>query len=97
MVVSVYGKCNGQDLIFNKVKEVGLKSTWTITVPKVPSGQYVIELYAVDDAGNKAYFATVKLTYDSSQMAYQWIILEVGANWTLDDVGRVLGNNYSSR
>lgn len=97
MCVEVYGKCNGVSLIFQKQKTVGHTTTWTVTVPKVPSGQYVIELYAVDDAGNTTYFSTVKLTYDSSQMAYQWVILEVGANWTLEDVGRVLGCNYSSR
>lgn len=96
MVVRVYGTCNGEEVSFQKKKEYGFKSTWTITVPKVPSGQYVIELYAVDEVGNTGYFATIKMIFDATMMRYNWVIMDIGEIWSLEDVTRILGNNYSS-
>ena len=48
MVTRVFGKTGQYDLEFTKTSE-GL---WTAAVPFVESCEYVIDLYAEDDAGN---------------------------------------------
>lgn len=97
MIVKVYGTANGQTLVFTKAEETGSSSKWTAVTPNLGSGSYVIELHAVDDAGNETYFATVKMTFDSSEMRYQWYILDVGAEWSLDEVSQIFGAHYRSR
>ena len=98
MVVKVYGKCNGSDISFTPASpQLGNERPdcriWTVVVPKAVAGTYVLELFAVDDAGNTTYFATVKYfaEYTAGQLRFRWEILEIGTNWNLDDVRSVLG------
>ena len=54
MVTRVFGKAGQYDLEFTKTSE-GL---WTAAVPFVESCEYVVDLYAEDEAGNISYYAT---------------------------------------
>lgn len=47
----VIGKVNGQDIIFSK----GEGNWWDIAIPPSLSGEYVVEVYAEDVAGNYSY------------------------------------------
>lgn len=59
MVQSVYGVCDGYNIIFTRRGDTDL---WDVDVPFDHDGQYVVALYAVDYAGNEGYFATVLFT-----------------------------------
>ena len=58
MVQKVYGKANGTEVIF----EYQGGDLWTITVPSNLEGEYVVELYAEDDAGNESYLCKMIFT-----------------------------------
>ena len=45
-----------------------------------------VELWAEDHAGNIGYFATIKFTYDTTQLCMAVEILEVGAAFTMEEV-----------
>ena len=60
------------DLEFIKTSE-GL---WTAAVPFVESCEYVIDLYAEDEAGNISYYATYLLTFDASKLQVQAVPLQ---------------------
>ncbi|WP_430622661.1 PF13754 domain-containing protein [Holdemania massiliensis] len=64
MVTRVYGRAGQYDLEFTQTSE-GL---WTAAVPFVESCEYVIDLYAEDEAGNVSYYATYLLTFDASKL-----------------------------
>lgn len=55
MVTQVYGKANNFNIVFNQV--VG--NRWEAGLPDVADGEYVVEMFAEDDAGNVAYFCTM--------------------------------------
>lgn len=59
MVKAVYGKCEGYDIIFTRRGDTDL---WDVDVPFERDGNYVVALYAIDYAGNEAYYATVLFT-----------------------------------
>jgi hypothetical protein len=86
-VAKVYGKVDGHDVIFQRSEDAG---RWTTTVPASQTGTYIMELWAEDEAGNVGYFATIKVTFDPSQLCVAISVLEVGANWTLEEVMRTL-------
>lgn len=87
MVKSLYGKCNGDNILFSPNAETG---RWETTVPASAGGTYIIELYATDDAGNTAYFATVKVEFDTSQLCMKISIVAVGERWSMEEVAAVL-------
>ena len=49
---------------------------WTAAVPFVESCEYVIDLYAEDEAGNISYYATYLLTFDASKLQVQAVPLQ---------------------
>lgn len=87
MVARLYGKCQGQQINFSLNELTG---RWETAVPASPNGTYVIELWAEDTAGNVAYFATVQITYDSGKLCTAIKILDIGAEFTIEEVRRVL-------
>lgn len=72
MVTRVFGRAGQYDLEFIKTSE-GL---WTAAVPFVESCEYVIDLYAEDEAGNVSYYATYLLTFDASKLQVQAVPLQ---------------------
>lgn len=60
MVVKLVGKINSQTVIFERTKG----DWWEAAIPSVPSGVYIVELTAVDDAGNKGFCTRYIMTVD---------------------------------
>ena len=60
MVAQVKGSVDGQDIIFSRTEG----GRWEATVPLDLDGTYVIDLTAIDDAGNESYYATVLFAVD---------------------------------
>ena len=60
MVVKLTGKVNSETIIFER-KAGGL---WVTAIPRVKSGAYVVELTAVDEAGNETFCTKYILTVD---------------------------------
>lgn len=62
MVERIIGKADGFEIVFTL--QEGL---WVTTVPrKIDSGNYSVEVWAYDTAGNISYLATVLCTVDPS-------------------------------
>ncbi|MDO5539398.1 MAG: PF13754 domain-containing protein [Eubacteriales bacterium] len=55
MVARVYGNANGQTVIFTHVQG----DKWEAIVPFDEDGEYVVELWAEDEAGNIGYACTM--------------------------------------
>lgn len=87
----VWGRCGGQEVSFARDG-----ARWTAAVPAGRS-EYVVELWAEDDAGNVSYMATVLITYDVSKLVTSFTVLEVGAGWTVERVKAVLGGGVTVR
>lgn len=79
MVASVYGTCDGHNIIFTRRGDTDL---WDIDVPFDRDGNYVVSLYAIDDAGNESYYATVLFTVKRFCISVK--ILEINANADVD-------------
>lgn len=73
MIVKVWGSVNSNPIVFTP----GSNDVWTCQVPAVEDGEYVVDLYAVDDAGNEAYTATILFTVDSKHLIFSVKILKV--------------------
>lgn len=73
-VAEVFGKCEGYNVIFRKNLENG---HWETSVPFERDGEYVIELYAVDEAGNEAYCATILCIVNVRELSIKVRILEI--------------------
>lgn len=67
MVSKVVGYVEGQELLFLPYQQ----NEWRAFVPAVPTGQYVIALYAYDEAGNSSFFATALFTVDLEKLIYK--------------------------
>ena len=52
MVTRVVGEVNGTTVIFN----VDERGAWTATVPTHVDGEWIVSLFAYDDAGNRSFF-----------------------------------------
>lgn len=74
MVVKVWGTVNSEEIVFYLDQETGL---WECVIPQVDDGEYIIDLYAIDEAGNKAYTATILYTVDSKHLRFEFSILKV--------------------
>lgn len=76
MVTRVWGNCNEYEIIFNYNQTTG---QWDAIVPMSEYGDYVVELYAEDDAGNVGYYATVLVTIDLSNLHAKVKVLDMSA------------------
>ena len=79
MVVRVYGSANGVDITFTPIGD----DRWECTVPRVPSGEYVVDLYAEDEAGNIGYAATMLFIVNAKHIITDVRWLNIAANSTL--------------
>ncbi len=79
MVVRVYGSANGVDITFTPIGD----DRWECIVPRVPSGEYVVDLYAEDEAGNIGYAATMLFVVNAKHIITDVRWLNIAANSTL--------------
>lgn len=86
MVKALSGKVDGVAVSFTQNDQ----GRWVTAVPAADDGVYIIEVWAEDHAGNIGYFATIKFTYDTTQLCMAVEILEVGAAFTMEEVLSVL-------
>lgn len=89
MVVKLWGTCNGAEIICTHAEG----ERWETIVPSDVNGTYIIELWAEDEAGNRGYFATIKITYDPTKLCFSVEIIGVGAAFTVEEVIRVLAGD----
>lgn len=75
MVVMLTGSINGAEIILNR--DVG--DRWTAVIPSIPSGVYIVDLTAWDDAGNFAYVTKYIITIDLTAMCMRVRIEEYDA------------------
>lgn len=87
MVARLWGKCLGQEISFSQNEDTG---RWETAVPASQNGVYILELWAEDFAGNRGYFATVEVSWDSTQLCAHIRILEVGSRFSMAEVRRAL-------
>ena len=66
MVKRVWGHVEGVDIIFTPSND----DVWVCSVPPVPDGEYVVDLYAEDDSGNVSYAATVLFTINARHLIF---------------------------
>lgn len=64
MITQVWGMLGDSRIVFNKTDG----NIWKATVPFMESGEYIVALYAVDEAGNQAYMATILYTVDLEKL-----------------------------
>ena len=65
MVVQLTGEINGADIILTR----GEGDRWSAMIPPIPSGVYVVELAAMDDAGNQGYGTYYIVTIDLTSLS----------------------------
>ena len=75
MVVRLIGKINNDPVIFER--KAG--DRWEAIIPSVPSGVYVVELFAYDEAGNMAYISRFLLNIDLTALCMKVTMWEVGS------------------
>ena len=66
MVVKVIGKTDTFTVIFDRIDE----KRWNALVPANVAGEYIMDLFAYDDAGNVGYMATAMFTVDTSNLCF---------------------------
>ena len=64
MITQVWGMLGDSRIVFDKTDG----NIWKATVPFMESGEYIVALYAVDEAGNQAYMATILYTVDLEKL-----------------------------
>lgn len=81
MVVKLTGSINGTEITLER--ESG--DRWTAIIPSIPSGVYIVDLTAWDEAGNFAYMTKYIITIDLTAMCMRVRIEEYDA---LQDQGK---------
>lgn len=67
MVVKVWGSVGGIEVIFSHVEG----DNWSCVIPEIPDGEYVVDLYAIDECGNIGYYATVIFIIDQKHLKFE--------------------------
>ena len=75
MTTQVWGMLGSSKIIFDKADG----NIWKVTVPFLESGEYIVALYAVDEAGNQAYVATILYVVDVENLRYEIRMLDYAA------------------
>lgn len=65
-VARVIGKTDSFEVIFSKTDN----DKWTVDVPSNVIGEYIMDLYAYDDAGNLGFMATAMFTVDTTNLCF---------------------------
>lgn len=82
-IARVYGTCNGAEF---EMSYDASSRKWIATVPKMPTGTYVVDFYAVDLAGNEAYYTTVVIEVDFDTYEIKFRILNIDTTVIPPDV-----------
>lgn len=69
------GKIEGQPVTFTLISEEGRTSVFEAEVPATLDGEYVVELTAVDDAGNITFVCRYLVTIDMANMCVHLVPL----------------------
>jgi hypothetical protein len=72
MTTQVWGLLGSSKIIFDRTDG----NIWKVTVPFLESGEYIVALYALDDAGNQAYVATILYVVDLENLRYEIKMLD---------------------
>lgn len=72
MTTQVWGLLGSSKIIFDRTDG----NIWKVTVPLLESGEYIVALYALDDAGNQAYVATILYVVDIENIQYEIRMLD---------------------
>lgn len=72
MTTQVWGLLGSSKIIFDRTDG----NIWKVTVPLLESGEYIVALYALDDAGNQAYVATILYVVDLENLRYEIKMLD---------------------
>ncbi len=81
MVIKVWGKADSFELVFSHISG----DIWQTEVPTdIRDGQYVVELYALDDSGNQAYWAGILYLCNSKAVRVR-IVPDKYRIWLVDD------------
>lgn len=75
MVVRLIGKINSEPVIFERKNG----DRWEAIIPGVPSGVYIVELSAFDEAGNMAYISRFLLSIDLTALCIKVRMKEIGS------------------
>jgi len=84
MIAKLNGKISGKDITFYKEGD-----SWRAVVPKDLSGEYVVELWAIDEAGNIGHAAKWLFTVDPTTLCVhlepiKFFTQYVGVNFYVD-------------
>lgn len=71
-VERVIGKTDSFEVIFDRLND----NNWTVNVPSNIIGEYVMDLYAYDEAGNHGFLATAMFTVDTSNLCFHLSIIK---------------------
>ncbi len=71
-VERVIGKTDSFEVIFDRLND----NNWTVNVPSNIIGEYVMDLYAYDEAGNLGFLATAMFTVDTSNLCFHLSIIK---------------------
>lgn len=88
MITQVWGTLGSSKIIFDKTDG----NIWKVTVPFMESGEYIVALYAVDEAGNQAYMARILYVVDLEKLRYEIKMLDYSAQGSMKDFKVVLEN-----
>ena len=80
MVTNVYGKADGVDILFTPSPD----GKWKCELPANSTGTYLMEIFAEDEAGNTAYYATALFVVDSSKLSVQIQWLDISQKAKMD-------------
>lgn len=86
MTTQVWGMLGSSKIIFDRTDG----NIWKVTVPLLESGEYIVALYALDDAGNQAYMATILYTVDLEKLRYEIKMLDYSAQGSMRDFKVIL-------
>ena len=86
MITQVWGMLGDSRIVFDKTDG----NIWKATVPFMESGEYIVALYAVDEAGNQAYMATILYTVDLEKLRYEIKMLDYSAQGSMRDFKVIL-------
>lgn len=88
MITQVWGTLGSSKIIFDKTDE----NIWKVTVPLIENGEYIVALYAVDEAGNQAYMARILYVVDLEKLRYEIKMLDYSTQGSMKDFKVVLEN-----